>query len=68
MVFYELVRRLGLLFAPDLVPLPTIDELRAQLYRDPYIQKVEAIFFFNDLAKAIRRWTEKNPKGRSNLS
>ena len=42
--FYELVRRLGLLFAPDLVPLPTIDELRAQLARDPYIQKVEAIY------------------------
>ena len=42
--FYELVRRLGLLFAPDLVPLPTIDELRAQLHRDPYIQEVEAIF------------------------
>ena len=41
--FYELVRRLGLLFAPDLVPLPTIDELRAQLARDPCIQKVEAI-------------------------
>ena len=41
--FYELVRRLGLLFAPDLVPLPTIDEFRAQLARDPYIQKVEAI-------------------------
>ena len=33
--FYELVRRLGLLFAPDLVPLPTIDEFRAQLARDP---------------------------------
>ena len=41
--FYELVRRLGLLFAPDLVPLPNIDEFRAQLARDPYIQKVEAI-------------------------
>ena len=41
--FYELVRRLGLLFAPDLVPLPTIDEFRAQLARDPYIQQVEAI-------------------------
>ena len=42
--FYELVRRLGLLFAPDVVPLPTIDELRAQLARDPCIQKVEAIY------------------------
>ena len=42
--FYELVRRLGLLFVPDLVPLPTIDELRAQLARDPCIQKVEAIY------------------------
>ena len=42
--FYELIRRLGLLFAPDLVPLPTIDEFRAQLARDPYIQKVEAIY------------------------
>ena len=41
--FYELVRRLGFLFMPDLVPLPTIDDLRAQLYRDPYIQAVEAI-------------------------
>ena len=41
--FYELVRRLGLRFAPDLVPLPTIDEFRAQLARDPYIQKVEAV-------------------------
>jgi len=41
--FYELVRRLGLLFAPDLVPLPNIDEFRAQIARDPYIQKVEAI-------------------------
>ena len=41
--FYELVRRLGLRFAPDLVPLPTIDEFRAQLARDPYIQQVEAI-------------------------
>ena len=40
--FYELVRRLGLRFAPDLVPLPAIDEFRAQLARDPYIQKVEA--------------------------
>ena len=28
---------------PDLVSLPTIDDLRAQLYRDPYIQAVEAI-------------------------
>ena len=28
---------------PDLVPLPTIDELRTQLYRDPYIREVEAI-------------------------
>jgi len=45
MVFYELVRRLGLLFAPDLVPLPTIDELRAQLYRDPY-PKGRSNFFF----------------------
>ena len=26
-----------------LVPLPTIDDLRAQLYRDPYTQAVEAI-------------------------
>ena len=42
--FYELVRRLGLLFAPDFVPLPTIDELRAQLSRDPCIQKVQAIY------------------------
>ena len=41
--FYELVRRLGLLFMPDLVPLPTIDELRTQLYRDLYVQEVEAI-------------------------
>ena len=41
--FYELVRRLGLLFVPDLVPLPTIDEFRAQLVRDLYIQKVAAI-------------------------
>jgi len=41
--FYELVRRLGLLFMPDHVPLPTIDDLRAQLYRDPYIQAVEAL-------------------------
>ena len=43
-LFYELVRRLGLLFAPDLVPLPNIDELRAQLAREPCIQKVEAIY------------------------
>jgi hypothetical protein len=28
---------------PDHVPLPTIDDLRAQLYRDPYIQAVEAL-------------------------
>ena len=41
--FYELVRRLGLRFAPDFVPLPTIDEFRAQLARDPYIRKVEAV-------------------------
>ena len=41
--FYELVRRLGLRFAPDFVPLPTIDEFRAQLARDPYIRKVEAL-------------------------
>ena len=41
--FYELVRCLGLLFAPDFVFLPTIDEFRAQLARDPYIQQVEAI-------------------------
>ena len=41
--FYELVRRLGLLFMPNHVPLPTIDDLRAQLYRDPYIQAVEAL-------------------------
>ena len=34
---------LGLLLAPDLVPLPTIDELRAQLHRDLKIQQVEAI-------------------------
>ena len=30
-------------FAPDFVPLPTIDEFRAQLARDSYIQKVEAV-------------------------
>jgi len=41
--FYELVRRLGLLYMPDHVPLPTIDDLRAQLYCDPYIQAVEAL-------------------------
>ena len=41
--FYELVGRLGLLFMPGLIPLPAIDELRAQLYRDPYIREVEAI-------------------------
>ena len=41
--FYELVRRLGLLYMPDHVPLPTIDDLRAQLYRDPYVQAVEAL-------------------------
>ena len=28
---------------PDHVPLPTIDNLRAQLYCDPYIQAVEAL-------------------------
>ena len=28
---------------PGLIPLPAIDELRAQLYRDPYIREVEAI-------------------------
>ena len=41
--FYELVRRLGLLYMPDHAPLPTIDDLRAQLYCDPYIQAVEAL-------------------------
>ena len=41
--FYELVRRLGLLFMPDHVPILTIDDLRGQLYRDPYIQAVEAL-------------------------
>ena len=39
--FYELVRRLGMQYAPDHLPLPTIDELRAILARDPYIQAVE---------------------------
>ena len=36
--FYELVRRLGLLFAPDFVSLPTIDEF-ARSSPGPYIQK-----------------------------
>ena len=39
--FYELVRRLGLQYAPDHLPLPTIDELCTVLARDPYIQAVE---------------------------
>ena len=41
--FYELVRRLGLRYLPDHMPLPAIDDLRAMLSRDPYIQAVEAI-------------------------
>ena len=35
--FYELVRRLGLRYLPDHMPLPAIDDLRAMLSRDPYI-------------------------------
>ena len=41
--FYELVRRLGLRYLPDHMPLPAIDDLRAMLSRDPYIRAVEAI-------------------------
>ena len=41
--FYELVRRLGLRYLPDHMPLPAIDDLRAMLSRDPYIQAVEAL-------------------------
>ena len=39
----ELVRRLGLRYLPDHMPLPAIDDLRAMLSRDPYILAVEAI-------------------------
>jgi len=35
--FYELVRRLGLRYLPDHMPLPAIDDLRAMLSREPYI-------------------------------
>ena len=41
--FYELVRRLGLRYLPDHMPLPAIDDLRAMLSRDPYIRAVEAL-------------------------
>ena len=41
--FYELVRRLGLYYLPDHMPLPTIDDLRAMLSRDPYIRAVETL-------------------------
>ena len=41
--FYELVRRLGLQYAPDHLPLPAIDELRTVLARDPYIQAAEDV-------------------------
>lgn len=40
--FYELIKRLGLRFLPQHVPLPKIDELRNMLARDLYIQAVEA--------------------------
>ena len=41
--FYELVRRLGLHYLPDHIPLPAIDDLRAMLSHDPYIAAVEAV-------------------------
>ena len=41
--FYELVRRLGLRYLPDHMPLPAIDDLRAMLSRDPYFRAVEAV-------------------------
>ena len=40
--FYELVRRLGLRYLPNHIPLPAIDDLRTMLSCDPYIQAVEA--------------------------
>ena len=39
--FYELIRRLGLHYLPDHIPLPAIDDLRAMLSRDPYIAAVK---------------------------
>ena len=41
--FYELIRRLGLHYLPNHIPLPAIDDLRAMLSRDPYIAAVEAV-------------------------
>ena len=41
--FYELIRRLGLRYLPDHMPLPAIDDLRVMLSRDPYIRAVEAL-------------------------
>lgn len=56
--FYELVRRLGLHYAPDHMPLPAIDDLRTMLSHDPYIQAVEAIRPNTIKLKVINSTTE----------